>query len=179
MFDKLFEIIFRFAAFFQFFMVLRVFQGGVILRLGKFHRLAKLGLNWIWPFSIEEVHTTNTVIETMIIGPQSLITKDGKEIIVTTMATFRVIDAKVFLLEIEGANRVIEDSAFGEVAAWVTEQSYEELLKADITARLTTRLRKRARAYGVEIIRVQLVDLTKSRSIRLMQSVTNSYTKEF
>lgn len=181
MFDKIIEFVVRFAKLFQFFTIVPQYQGSIILRLGKFHRSAATGFNWLIPAYIEKELSASIITETMLVGPQSLQTKDGKEIIISTVVTFRVDDPRTFLLEIEGTTRVIEDTAFGEVAAWVTEQTFEELVAADINAKLTSKLRRRARAYGVEIIRVQIVDLTKSRSIRLMQSVSTSYApgKEF
>ena len=147
----------------------------MILRFGKLNRDAKVGFNWLWPFNIEELIHTNVVIETMLVGPQSLVTKDKKHIIISTVVTFRVDNPRIFLLEIEGAARVIEDSTFGEVSDWVTERTWDELVASDVSHKLSIQLRKRAKGYGVDIIRVQIVDLTESRSIRLMQSVTTAY----
>ena len=175
MFDKLIDLIIQFARLFQIYAIVRCYQGGVILRFGKFHRLAPPGRNWIWPLAIEELLSTDMVIETMLVGPQSLITRDGKKIVISTVVTFRVDDAKVFLLEIEGTNRVIEDSTFGEVSDWVTARTWDELVASEVANELTKKLRRRAKTYGVDIIRVQLVDLTQSPSLRLMQSVTTSY----
>lgn len=181
MFDKLIDLVIQFIRLFQCFAVLRCYQGGVILRFGKLHRDAKIGFNWKWPFDIEEMIHTNIVTETMLVGPQSLVTKDKKHIIISTVVTFKVDNPRVFLLEIEGANRVIEDSTFGEVSDWVTERTWDELVESDVANKLSIKLRKRAKGYGVDVIRVQIVDLTESLSIRLMQSISTSYapSKEF
>lgn len=181
MFDRLIDLIIQFARLFQVFAVLRCYQGGVILRFGKFHRMAKVGVNWVLPFTIDELIHCNIVVETMLVGPQSLVTKDARSVVISTVVTFKVEDPKVFLLEIEGANRVIEDSTFGEVSDWVTERTWQELVESDVANKLSIKLRRRAKAYGVDVQRVQVVDLTPSRSIRLMQSITTGYapSKEF
>lgn len=175
MFDKLFDFIARFGRLFRFFYVTHPYQGGVILRLGNFHRLLRPGLNWIWPFSIEEVLAIHVVPETMIVGPQSLTTLDGKIVVISTVITFEVSDPKIFLLEIEGASRVIEDSTYGVVAENIMSRTWEALGGIDLAAELTKDVRRMAKKYGVNVIRVQLGDFSTSRSIRLMQSVTNSY----
>lgn len=178
MFDRLIDLIIQFIEMFRILQVVKVYQGGVVLRFGKFHSLAKVGINWLIPFYVDEVIHCNVVTETMLVGPQSLTTKDGRQVVISTVVTFRVEEPKIFLLEIEGANRVIEDSTFGNVSEWVTNRTWEELVKADVGNELTKLLRRRAKGYGVEIMRVQIVDLTTSRSIRLLQSVSTSYAPE-
>lgn len=165
----------------MFFALVRQYEGGVVLRLGKFHRMAHPGFCWIWPLMIEEVITTSVVVETMIVGPQSLKTKDGQLVVISTVITFEITDPKIFLLEIQGASRVIEDSTYGVVSEWVSLHTWEELLDPDLGGKLSRAVRALAKKYGVNIIRVQIADFTKSRSLRLMQSVTQSYapTKEF
>lgn len=181
MFDRLIELVIQFIELFRFFQVVKTYQGGVILRLGKFKRNAKVGFNWLLPFYIDEVIHCNVVTETMLVGPQSLTTRDGKQVVVSTVITFKVEDPKIFLLEIEGANRVIEDSTFGEVSDWVTSRTWGQLVEADVANELSKKMRRRAKVFGVEIQRVQIVDLTTSRSIRLLQSISTSYApnKEF
>lgn len=181
MFDKLIELVKQFGRLFLFWEVVPAYDGGVIMRLGKFHRLTKEGWNWIWPFLIEVVITTNVVTETMLVGPQSLLTGDGKQVVITTVITFNKDDVKTFILDINGGDRVIDDAAPGVIAELIMQHSFDQLLDMDIGNELSKMMRRFAKRYGVNIQRVQIVDFSTIRSLRLLQSVTQSYTphKEF
>lgn len=172
MFDKLVDLIINFIHLFQFWTVIREFEGGIILRLGKFHRLTGPGFHWRWPFNIEECFYAHTNMLTRIVGPQSLTTRDDVSIIVSVVITERIEDIKKFLLECTHGHSVIEDATYGAVATVVHSLTWIELVNNDVAHQLEILVRRQARKYGVEIIQLQLVDLTKSKSLRLMQSHT-------
>jgi len=176
MFDRLIDLIVQFINLFRFFCVIRDFEGGCILRLGKFHRMARRGWNWMIPFDIEECFFTTIVPETMIIGPQSLVTKDGKQVIASTVVTFKVIDPKTFLLEISGALQTMEDASYGAIATTIMTRTWQELCEMDISNEAAKAIRKQAKRYGVEVIQAQIADLTLSRSIRLIQEHPNKFS---
>lgn len=181
MLDKLVELLKQFWRFLIFFDTMPEYEGGVVLRLGKYNRDAKPGWNWIWPFMIEKVLSTTVVAETMVTAPQSLLTKDGKALVISTVITFTKPDPKLFLLTINGGDRVIEDAAYGVISELIMKNSLVELGTMDVANELSIKMRRFAKRYGVEIQRVQIADFTVTRSLRLMQSVTNSYAtnKEF
>ena len=168
MLDKLVDLLAQFIHLFFIARVVPQYAGGVILRFGKFHRMAGPGFRWLWPFRIEDLLSTNVVLETMSVGPQSLTTKDGVSVVISTVTTFQVSDVKAFLLGIY-AVQVIEDAVYGIVAAFVMSHSWAELQETDIPGELTKIVRHKAKVYGVEIITVQIADWTRSRSYRLMQ----------
>ena len=172
MLDRLVDFLLASIRLFQFCVIVRTYQQGVVLRYGKFHRLIEPGFHWLIPFAIEEALTENVVLEIMTVGPQSLTTKDDIPIVISTKVSFTVVDVKTFLLSIEGAGQVIEDSTYGVVASYITARTWTELLAADDLAnKLTIKVRAAAKIYGVDIVRVQLADFTRSRSLRLIQPV--------
>ncbi len=181
MFDKLVDLLKQFGRFFVFWYVMDPYEGGVILRLGKFHRMAKVGWNWLLPFVIEREIGCTTATTTLLVGPQSLMTKDGKQIVISTVITATVEEPKLFILEINGGMSALDDAATGVVSRLVMEHSLEDLLKMDIANELTKDVRRFAKPWGVGISRVQLSDFTVMRSIRLLQSMAHSYPerKEF
>lgn len=171
MLDKLVELVSQFLHLFQFFTVVPCYGSGVILRFGKFHRMAAPGFHWMWPFRIEVCMSTNVVPETMPVGPQSLTTKDGTAVVISSVVTFQIDDVKKFLLEIEGAGQVIEDATYGIVAQFVMAHTWAELVAEgmDMANELSKAVRRNARKYGVDVMTVQIADFTRSRSFRLMQ----------
>ena len=157
------------------------YEGSIILRLGKFRKKAKVGFNWIAPFVIDRVLGCNIATHTLVVGPQSLMTKDGKQIVITTVITCTVEDSAPFILEINGGMTALDDAATGVVSRLIMGHTLEELLAMDIANELTKDVRRFAKPWGVGISRVQLSDFTVMRSIRLLQSMAHSYPerKEF
>lgn len=181
MFERLIDAFLDSIRMLKFFQVVRVFEGGVVLRWGQFHRNASPGRLWHWPFGIEEVLTTSVVTETMNVGPQSLTTLDGRPVVFSTVVTFRVTDPAAFLLSIEGAGQVIEDCTYGAVAAYVMSRTWDQLREVNrksepVAAReLRDKVSSRARVYGVEIESVSISDISQTRSLRLLQQFTNKF----
>jgi len=173
MFDKLIDLFISFIHLFQFFFVIDCYQRGVVLRFGHLHRLAEPGFHWLWPFSAEKYLAVSVVPETMIVGPQSLTTHDGQSVIVSTVVTFSVSEVQKFLLEVEGAHQVIEDSTYGSVSTFFLERTWEQLRGAEVSNELAKVVRRQAKRYGVEILNVQICDFTLSRSLRLMQQFSH------
>lgn len=168
MIDRLVDLLIASLRLFQAFVVIADYERGVVLRFGRFHRTIAPGFHWIIPFRCEHVLSTNVVPETMNVGPQSLTTADGQSVTLGTVVTFEIEDAKRFLLEVEGANQVIEDAAYGAQARVVMARTWEALMQADLPNELSKEVRKRARAYGVRVIDVQVSDFTRAKTLRLM-----------
>lgn len=170
MFDKLIDVLINFVDLFKFFVVIRVFEGGVVLRFGKFHRMAPPGLRWKWPFNIEEVFYANIVATTRVIGPQSLTTRDGYAVIVSSVITYEVEDVKKFLLEVSHGHAALEDSTYAVVADMVMSSNWEELMSVDLARKMEIAVRRQAKKWGVNVRQLQLADFTRSTSLRLIQS---------
>ncbi len=189
MFDRLIDLIVTWIKLLFFGFTLQSYQRGVVLRFGKFHRFVGSGFHFKWPLDIEECHYVNVTVETMMVGPQSLTTKDDKSIVVSAVVTFRVneieSEVKKYLLEIEGAQQVIEDTVYGSVASFVMDHTWDQLRSVtpvpsgdkekllDSDNEITKVVRRLAKQYGVEIMNVKLADCTRSRSIRLMQQLSH------
>lgn len=169
MFDKLIDLIIQFIKLFQFWTVIQPWQAGLRLRMGKFNKVLTPGPHWMLPFNIDAIQSDAVVIETMRLKPQSLTTKDGKSIVISSVVTFDIEDIRKFVLEVEGRNTIIEDSGYGATSTFVREHTWEELsAMKDIGNELGKVVRRLCKRYGVNVITVQLVDFTQCRSIRLM-----------
>ena len=169
MFDRLVDLFVQFLHLFRFFTAIRAYEGGVVLRFGKFHRVVEPGFRWMWPFRIEEVLVASVALETIRLDPQSLTSKDGVSVVIAVVVTYSVSDVHAYLIRVWNAQNVIEDSALGIVARVVESSTWEQLVKPDFSEDLARQTRRAARKWGVDVSNVQVVDLTRSRSIRLIQ----------
>jgi regulator of protease activity HflC (stomatin/prohibitin superfamily) len=185
MLDKFLDFFLQFIHFFQFTYVVHSFERGVVLRFGKFHRLAEPGLVFAFPFFIEQVLTVYSVDEPIHIGPQSLTTSDGKRVVVCAVFVIAIENVAKFLLDLEGGKAAVLMFAQGALAEFVENKTWRELLTPDpeeaeedhaqspaprtLAKQLAACLRRKVlRKYGVGVVSAQITDLTEARSIRLM-----------
>jgi regulator of protease activity HflC (stomatin/prohibitin superfamily) len=176
MFDKLIDLIIQFIELFRFWCVILQYEGGIILRLGKFHRMLTPGFHWMWPFNIEMMHYTDVNMYTRIVGPQSLTTQDDKSLIVSVVITMQVEDVKKFILDCVHGHSVVEDATYGAVATLIHSLTWDQIMQADVARQLEIIVRRQAKKYGVNILQLQLVDLSRSKSLRLMQPYVEATT---
>ncbi len=181
MLDKLVELVVQFISLFYFARTVESYKQGVILRFGKFNRIAEPGFHWMWPFAIEEMYTTGVVDEPIEVGPQSLTTKDGKSVVVSALFVITVDDIKKFILDLEGGNMGILLFARGALAELVQTTDYNDLAgsldeddevldtrrKPSVSKKLASILRRRVKRYGSDVTRAQIIELTQAKSFRL------------
>lgn len=166
MFDKLIEFLLNSIRLFQFWVVIRTFEAGVVLRFGRFHRMARTGLRW--PFNIEEVLYDHINLRSSAVGPQSVTTKDGIAVVISAVLMYRVEDIKQWLLECEVGHVVLDNLTCGLMSRKVMDHTWEELVVMDLADELAKVVRRQAKKIGVEVVQMQVTDFTKSLSFRLI-----------
>jgi regulator of protease activity HflC (stomatin/prohibitin superfamily) len=168
--DRLIDFVLGVLDLFRFWEVIDHYEQGVVLRLGRFDRTITPGFHWILPFGIDSVLTDNVVPRTVKLDAQSLTTKDERNVVVSGVITARISDIEKALLNVEGVDHALRDSTYAAIASGVATASYSSLHTDEFMDSLTKVARKQAWRYGVEILRVQLVDVSLCRSLRLWNS---------
>lgn len=171
MLEKLIDALLSASRLFRVCVVMRAYERGVVLRWGRFHREVGPGFHWLWPLNVEETLSANVVLETMDLGPQSLTTADEVAVVVRPVVTFTVDDVKKFLLEVDAAKNVIEDATCGILARLVIAATWDRVRSEEFQAEVLKKVRVAARKWGVDVTAVQFADLTRSRSLRLIQQI--------
>lgn len=171
MLDRLIDLILDSLSLFKFWEVIEPYEQAVVTRLGLYHRTLEPGFHWVIPFAIERAIGDSVVPVTHALNPQSLTTADGRSVVVRAVITRSIVDIQKALLECEGVENVLVDSAVGAVADAVRAHGWDDLSSKEFAAALTAEVRDRARPWGVKIHRVQLADISASRSLRLWQGV--------
>lgn len=148
-------------------LVVSDFEGGVILRLGRFHRAIGPGLHWKLPLADNAI-ITSTVTTTMALRPQTLTTKDDRTIVVSAIVKYHIADVRAYLLDIWDSADVINDLTLGAIREIVARVDYGDLHGHVIEEKVLTDIRDDASRYGVEIHKVTFADLGRVRSLRLI-----------
>jgi regulator of protease activity HflC (stomatin/prohibitin superfamily) len=176
MLDKLIDFLISALKIFQFWVVIYPYEKGILLRLGKFKRELGAGLHWCAPLKIDRVLTMDTVVRTLRLGAQSLVTRDSKPVVINTVVACEIVDVQRAILNVHSIEHVIDDSCSGLVAAFVANHSLEYIVNccASPDAVLILKCQESAAEYGVRIIRVQFTDVTPSHTFRMLNSTTEA-----
>jgi regulator of protease activity HflC (stomatin/prohibitin superfamily) len=152
--------------------IINEYDGGVRLRFGKFHKVLQPGLTYKIPF-IDSILSHHVVWTTMNLPPQSLTTKDEKNIVVTAVVKYRIVDIKVFLLEVYDTIDAISDMSQAAVKRAIMAKTWDECKSEELDSELTKKARAEAKKWGIEIVTITLANLACIRSIRLFNDSTN------
>lgn len=142
------------------------FEEGVVLRFGKFHRKLDAGFHWVAPF-LEKVMVADVVPTVLDLPVQSLATKDGVEIVISGVVTYKIYNVQKALLDISTVKQAVHDSCKGEIGRHVRRSTWEDVQAEDFEDKLQEACHKRATVWGVRIVSLQMADLTRSGTLRL------------
>jgi regulator of protease activity HflC (stomatin/prohibitin superfamily) len=170
MFDRLIDLFLQSIAFFIPFVVIDQFERAVVLRFGRYHRTLEPGFHWIIPCSVEAVIADNVVPRTTNLQAQSLTTADDRQVVVAGVVTSQITDIVKATLEVEGVDHALQDACYGAIGSLVAASTYEQINDPGFSHELTKACRRQAKAFGIEIMRVQLSDLTRSTTLRLLNA---------
>ena len=167
MFDKLIDVLANFWSYLMPAVIIPDYEQAVLLRNGKFKKVLGPGFHVKLPI-FDEVISQHVVVTTLSLAPQSLYTKDQKNIVVKGVVKYKIIDVKVFLLEVFDAQDAIADMTQSIIKNIIISTPMAECLDPDIDNMLTKKARVEAKKWGVEIQQVTLTDIAPIRSFRLI-----------
>ena len=172
MLDKLIEQLIKFSKDVLPYFIIEEWNEAVVLRFGKFHKVAKPGFHLKIPF-FDSVWETEIITQSLDMNPQSITTADGKNIVVKAIIRFSVIDTKTYITSIMKPHDVLIDTTQGMIREIIEERNWEDLV--DIENELTEKIGAKLKQWGINIERVTLTDLAEIDSIRLISdSETNN-----
>jgi len=167
MFDRLIDLLIEFITLAQIFVFIDEFEEGVVLRQGRFHRVVGPGFRWVIPLHQEEVLTVNIKPEPMYLDLQSLETKDGYPCNIQVGILWRVIDARLFIIENEDTDDIVGMLCSGVVRNSVQGCKWTELAKVGYPDTLKAPMNRKVRKRGAEIDEVVVQDFASGSADRL------------
>ncbi len=170
--EKLIDIIVDCFFFFVPLVVIRHFEHGVRQRAHPWRdgvgiKVLTPGFHWVVPFNVDEVLRDNVKPRVYALESQSLTTADDRPVLIGARITAEIFDIQRALLEVEDMDHALADSCPGIVAAYVASRTWDDLRNADHGLHLLDEIRSAAEQYGVRVLRVQLADLQRSRSLHI------------
>ena len=173
MFDKLVQLVTEFAFLFRFIAIIHPYQRAVVLRLGKKVRVLDPGWHWVAPFHIEETLSETVTPRTTNLPIQTVTTSDDIQVSVADLVTWEIADVAKLLLEAAEHQEAMLDTSLGLVASSAMSVTWKDLASDEFLRTLKSDIKKRARKWGIRVLDVQLTDLAKTRTLRLLQPVSS------
>ncbi|MGL4343746.1 MAG: SPFH domain-containing protein [Cellulosilyticaceae bacterium] len=141
---------------------------GIVMRLGKFHRKAEIGVNFIFPF-IERIYTIVDLREcVMDFAPQAVITKDNVTMQIDTVVYYKVTDPVNYIFEIANPLSAIENLTATTLRNIIGELDLDETLTSRdiINTKLRVILDDATDKWGIKVNRVELKNIIPPKDIQ-------------
>lgn len=171
MIDKLIDFIISIIELFRFFYVVRSWERGINLRLGKWtNKVLKPGFHFILPLGIDEVHTISIVPYVAELDPQTIVTKDRQVIVVQALVKYEVIKPEVCLIEVANEEDAVLEFTQGAIHTVISETDYSIADVREIETKVREVARKEVIKWGIKIHSVVFKSFGKMTSIRLLNA---------
>jgi regulator of protease activity HflC (stomatin/prohibitin superfamily) len=142
--------------------VVKEFERGVILRLGRYVETKQPGFKWLIP-GVDKMYTVDTRIVARDVPPQDVITKDNVSVKVNAVIYFRVVDPDKAILKVENYLYATSQYAQTTLRSILGQHELDDILaeRERINHSLQTVLDRHTDAWGVKVTSVELkhVDL--------------------
>jgi hypothetical protein len=140
--------------------IVRQYERGVVLRLGRLHGVRKPGFHFMIPLSDRMVKVSLRTV-TMPVPSQQIITQDNVSIHVAAVAYFRRVDAVKSIVEIEDVSAAVGQIAQTTVRNVVGRSMLDQVLTDTQTLNLAIReiLDRTTQQWGVYVFLVELKDI--------------------
>ncbi len=146
--------------------VIKEWERGVVLRLGRMLPEAKpAGLRLVfWP--IEKLYRISLRIETLDVPPQDIITRDNVSVKVNAVCYFRVVDANLALSQVQNYLYATSQKAQTTLRSVVGQSELDEILSAreKVNAKLQVIIDQDTEPWGIKVTKVEVkqVDLPET-----------------
>jgi len=143
-------------------------EGGVRIILGKYYKLKGPGWYIYWPV-IHHMCVIAVVPMVKDLRGQSLLTKDGKNVLISGAITYKVLDASKAILAVQDYEKSLMNTALGIITEFVASRTKEECKEIHaLKDEILRGLREEASGWGLKIMKVAITDLGDTKNIRIV-----------
>jgi regulator of protease activity HflC (stomatin/prohibitin superfamily) len=146
--------------------VIKEWERGVVLRLGRMLPTPKsAGLRLVF-FPIDKLTRMSLRVETLDVPPQDVITRDNVSVKVNAVCYFRVVDANLALSQVQNYLYATSQLAQTNLRSVVGQSELDEILSAreKVNAKLQLILDQDTEPWGIKVTKVEVkqVDIPES-----------------
>lgn len=147
--------------------VLKEYERGVVLRLGRFHMTKGPGLRLIIPW-IDKMTKMPVRIVTMDVPSQEVITRDNVSVKVNAVVYFKVVDPERAFLEVEEYLQATQQIAQTTLRSILGQAELDELLsnRDELNMELQTIVDKLTEPWGIKVTTVEVKDVELTEELK-------------
>src|SRR5881296_3239818 len=146
--------------------IVRQYEKGIVLRLGKYHGMAPSGLTFIIPF-VDDIIRVDMREQVISVPPQKLITKDNVTVEVDAVVYYKVVDPVKSQFEVQDFGYACTTLAQTNLRNLIGDRTLDETLVARdmINTNLREVLDEATNNWGVKATRVEVQKIDPPRDI--------------
>ena len=168
MFDKLIDFIISIGKEFLPYVIVEQWNEAIMLRCGKLQqKVLTPGIHFKIPF-LDSVWEATIITQSLEMNPQSITTRNGRNVVVKAIIRFRIEDVKTYLTTISQPHDVLIDTTQGMIREIIEGMTFSEIYGMD--SLLTKKVGAFVRRWGIKVERVTLTDLASINSLRIIQN---------
>lgn len=142
--------------------VIRVYERGVRLTLGRNPVLIEPGLTWKVPL-VQEISTVLVKPDTLPCGSVRVTTADNKTITVSPIIEYEITDPLKWLLDVNDAATNLRDLGRGITADYLTDSSWDDIIRKKTLTDIKKKLNAKVEDMGCKITSVMFADICQTR----------------
>jgi len=134
----------------------------VVERNRSYHTVWEEGIHFMVPFIDAVVNRVSTDIQIIQLRPVSLTSKDGAQIQIETVVNYIITDAKKYTYDITNVQQALENLTASTLKTIAVHSGSEDVvsLPDNWSSKLTDMMSKAVEIWGMEIQRVELIDIS-------------------
>jgi regulator of protease activity HflC (stomatin/prohibitin superfamily) len=154
-------------------------EQAVILRFGRFHRVAGPGIFLVFPIA-DYARFVDTRLLTLEIPHQQVITRDNVPVAVDGVLFFRVVDTQAAVIGMQDYRFAISQYAQASLRDVIGAMTLDELLseREQIQERIEHVVETRIKAWGIHVDSIRLLDIDMPEELKKMMSRQASAERE-
>lgn len=136
------------------------YERGLVFRFGKLRGEREPGLNLIFPF-IERMRKVDLRVETLVVEPQEVITRDNVTVEVDAVLFFRVVDASDAIVKVKDFTKATSQFALTTLRSVLGQSDLDELLghRDRVNEKLREIIDEHTEPWGIEARFVEVKDV--------------------
>lgn len=137
--------------------ILQQYETGVVMRLGRCHRVAIHGIHLKLPL-VESILRAESVTQPKDQECQTCTTYDGVTVCFQTVIFFSVLDPKAFLVDNDETSELLSSLVMTTATDIVVSNSFEFFVSPRFRRVLKTRVCRQQHRFGVKVERIGLTE---------------------
>jgi regulator of protease activity HflC (stomatin/prohibitin superfamily) len=147
--------------------IIKQYERGIVLRLGKYNRTLEPGLRFIIPI-IEQVIRVDTRVIAIDIPQQEIITKDNIPVKINGVVYVKIVDPKKAVLNVENVFYVVSTYAQTVLRDIISKYELDDILsnRQELSKDIKEIVDKRAEEWGIDIVDLKIQDIEVDEKIK-------------